>query len=506
MIETEDAQGRLKDRQPIAVIDIGSNSVRLVIYEGLVRAPSILFNEKVSCGLGRGIAQTNRMDEDAVSGALNALVRFRALADQARVEKLHVVATAAAREAENGPAFVEAAERILEQPIRILTGAEEARFSAQGVISAFRAPNGIAGDLGGGSLELVDVKGASFGTGITMPLGVIRLQERAEGSIEKAEKLARKDLAAADLLKAGKDRTFYAVGGTWRNLAKLHISAKDYPLYVTHAYEMSAGQAIKFLEDIKSKDISKVKGIAEVSGSRRALLPYGAVALSELIKAMEPSRILFSSSGVREGYLYDQLDDETKRRDALLDSADELAILRARSPRQARELADWTGYCFEQFGVDETVDETRYRKAACRLADIGWRAHADYRSMQSLAIIAYGSFVQISHQGRAYIALSNYFRYEGLKNESLAPEIRRITTDRTWERSKLLGGFMRVAYLFTAAMPGVVKDLHWEKIDDETMRLTLPLALKDLVGERPQGRIDQLSKVTGRKIQLAIRD
>ncbi len=506
MIETEDAQGRLKDRQPVAVIDIGSNSVRLVIYEGLVRAPSILFNEKVSCGLGRGIAETNRMDQAAVDGALAALVRFRSLAEQARVEKLHVVATAAAREAENGSEFVEAAERILQQPIRILSGAEEARFSAQGVISAFRAPNGIAGDLGGGSLELVDVKGDSFGTGITMPLGVIRLQERASGSIEKAEKLTRKDLAAADLVGAGKDRTFYAVGGTWRNLAKLHIAAMDYPLHVTHAYEIQPDRAQKFLEDLKSKDINKIKGISGVSGSRRALLPYGAVVLSELIKAMQPSRILFSSSGVREGYLFDQLGTETQNRDALLDAADELAILRARSPKHARELADWTGYSFEVFGVDETVDETRYRKAACRLADIGWRAHADYRSMQSLAIIAYGSFVQISHQGRAYIALSNYFRYEGLKNESLAPEIRNITTDRIWERSKLLGGFMRVAYLFTAAMPGVVKDLQWEKIDDQTMRLTLPRTLKELVGEKPQGRIDQLSKVTGRKIELAVRD
>lgn len=505
MIETEDAQGRLKDRQPVAVIDIGSNSVRLVIYEGLVRAPSILFNEKVSCGLGRGIAATNRMEDDAVTEALAALVRFRALADQARVEKLHVIATAAAREADNGPIFVEEAERILRQPIRILSGAEEAHFSAQGVISAFKTPNGIAGDLGGGSLELVDVKGAQSGTGITMPLGVIRLQERSGDSLEKAEKLARKDLKSSDLVKTGKGRTFYAVGGTWRNLAKLHIAEKEYPLHVTHSYELSASQALKFLEEVKDKEIGKFEGISEVSGSRRSLLPFGAVVLAELIKAMEPAKIVFSSSGVREGYLFDQLDDQTQRRDALLEAADELAILRARSPRHTRELSEWTGYSFERFGIDETADETRYREAACRLADIGWRAHADYRSMQSLAIIAYGSFVQIDHQGRAYIALANYFRYEGLKNESLAPEIKKITTDRIWERAKLLGGFMRVAYLFTAAMPGVVQDLQWEKGKNGNMRLTLPKSLEHLAGEKPQGRIDQLAKVTGRKIELAIR-
>lgn len=148
MIETEDAQGRLKNRAPVGVVDIGSNSVRIVIYEGMVRAPAVLFNEKVSCGLGRGIAQTGRMDEDAVERALAALARYRALADQARVETLHVLATAAAREAENGPDFIGRAQAILRAEIRILTGAEEARYSAFGVISAFRAPDGVAGDLG----------------------------------------------------------------------------------------------------------------------------------------------------------------------------------------------------------------------------------------------------------------------------------------------------------------------------------------------------------------------
>ncbi|MEM5500566.1 Ppx/GppA phosphatase family protein [Ahrensia kielensis] len=505
MIETEDAQGRLKGRNPVGVIDIGSNSVRLVLYEGLVRSPAILFNEKVSCGLGRGIAATNRMDDGAVEEALEALVRFRALADQIGVGELYIVATAAAREAENGPEFVEKAERILRQPIHILTGLEEAHFSAQGIISAFRAPDGIAGDLGGGSLELVDINGDLAGTGITMPLGVIRLGERAEASFPTAEKITRKDIKSADILDTGKGRVFYAVGGTWRNIAKLHISSTNYPLHVTHSYEVEPEELLKFLDKIKQGNLDKFEGISDVSNSRRALLPYGAIVLTEVIKRMEPSKIVFSSSGLREGYLYAQLDEETQRADALYEAAGELAILRARSPRHARELAEWTAYSFEKFGIDESVDEKRYRDAACLLADIGWRAHADYRAMQSLAILAYGSFVQVDHQGRAYIALSNYFRYEGLKNESLAPEIRNITTDRIWERSRLLGGFMRVAYLFTAAMPGVMSNLEWEQTGDKEMMLTLPESLRALAGERPSGRINQLSKVTGWKISVSIR-
>lgn len=506
MIETEDAQGRLKGRQPIAVIDIGSNSVRLVIYEGLVRSPSILFNEKVSCGLGRGIASTNRMDSEAVEDALASLVRFRALCDQASVETLHVIATAAAREAENGPQFVTAAEEILRQPIRILTGAEEAFYAASGIISAFRDIDGIVGDLGGGSLELIDVRNENISDGITLALGVIRLTERSDRSFPEAEKIAKRDMKSSSMIPMGKGRTFYAVGGTWRNLAKLHIAKIKYPLHVTHAYEMAPQEALSFLESIENGNIEEFEGISDVSSSRRELLPYGAIVLAELIRQMKPNRVVFSSSGVREGYIYSLLDDDVKKRDALIEAADELAILRSRSPKHARELSEWTGVCFEAFGIDETVDERRYRQAACRLADIGWRAHADYRSLQSLAIIAYGSFVQIDHQGRAYISLANYFRYEGLKNKTIAPEIRTITSDRTWERAKLLGGFMRLAYLFTAAMPDVLPQMRWNRVSDSKMQLVISKQLAPLAGQRPMGRISQLAKIVGTEIELVIDD
>lgn len=506
MIETEDAQGRLKNRAPVGVVDIGSNSVRIVIYEGMVRAPAVLFNEKVSCGLGRGIAQTGRMDEDAVERALAALARYRALADQARVETLHVLATAAAREAENGPDFIGRAQAILRAEIRILTGAEEARYSAFGVISAFRAPDGVAGDLGGGSVEMVDVRDQAIGDGVTLPLGGIRLQDASGGDLREAEKIARKLIAGSKMADACKGRVFYAVGGTWRAIAKLHMEETGYPLRVTHGYQITPDQAQKFLRKLVEADLDKLKGIHIISSSRRALLPFGAIVFLEIIRRMKPSAIAFSALGVREGYLFGQLDGDMRRRDGLLEAADELAVLRSRSPRHARELARWTADSFAAFGIDETVDEARYRDAACRLADIGWRAHPDYRSAQSLAIIAYSSFIQVSHEGRAFIALANYFRYEGLKNESLAPEIRTLTSERMWQRAKCLGAFLRVAYLFTAAMPGVIADLRWRKTDDGTMELVVPANRAALAGERPEARLSQLGKVTGVNVGLAIGD
>ncbi|MEO0542828.1 MAG: exopolyphosphatase [Pseudomonadota bacterium] len=503
-MDISDAQGRLRDRSPIAVVDIGSNSVRLVIYEGQVRSPATLFNEKVSCGLGRGIANTGRMDGEAVEKAIGALKRYRALAEQAGVDTVHVLATAAAREAANGPEFVERAENALGAPIVILSGQDEARYSAEGVLSAFRRPDGIAGDLGGGSLELVDVAGNKIGDGTTLKLGGIRLQERADGSLKKAAQIADEEFKDITLVDAGKNRDFFAVGGTWRNIAKLHMEAVKYPLRVTHAYNVRAEEMVRFCEELAEAEIEKVKGIHLVSRSRRQLLPYGAIVLAKLLKAMQPRSVFFSALGVREGYLYAQLPEEVRRLDGLIDAADELAILRSRSPKHARELGKWTGNSFKAFGIGETPDEARYRIAACRLADIGWRAHPDYRSTQSLAIIAYSSFVQVDHQGRAFIALANYFRYEGLKNESLAPEIRKLTDERIWERAKLLGAFLRVAYLFTASMPDIIERLRWTNGDEGEMILEVPESLVHLLGERPQGRLNQLAKVTEREIAVRL--
>jgi len=498
------SQGRLQDRQPLSIIDIGSNSIRLVVYEGIARSPTVLFNEKMLAGLGRGIVTTGRLDPEAVRRAVEEFRRFRALSEQAGAPSLHVIATAAAREAENGMDFIHRAEEILGTEIRVLSGREEAYYSALGVISGFHPADGIAGDLGGGSLELVDVRGEDIGEGITLPLGGLRLQDMAKGSTADAAKVARKEIQRAKLLKAGKGRIFYAVGGTWRNLARLHMGAVGYPLNVMHHYEMSVAASADFLAQVAKGDIEKIKGYEYVSKSRRALLPYGAVVLQEIVKAMEPSSIVVSALGVREGYLYSLLPEAQQQSDPLISASEELAVLRARSVTHSRELADWTGASLAAFGIAETVQEGRYRRAACLLADIGWRAHPDYRGTQSLNIIAHASFIGIDHPGRAFIALTNMFRHDGVFESSVAPEMRALAGSAYVERARLVGALMRVAYLFSAAMPGVMPHLEWVSRGDKALTLTIPRRFAGLAGERPEGRVAQLARVTGLDLKLAV--
>ncbi len=491
-------------RTPISIVDIGSNSVRLVVYEGLSRSPTVLFNEKVLCGLGRGLATTNRLDQSAVECAIAALQRYRALSQQAGADKMYAIATAAAREAENGAEFIERANQALDIEIDVLSGKQEAYYAAMGVNCGFPDPDGISGDLGGGSLELVDIKGEDFGQGITLPLGGLRLQDMAEGSLRRARKVARETLAGVEFLPDGKARTFYAVGGTWRSLAQLHIGHTGHPLHVAHNYQMSATKAKEFCRLVARVDLDTFPGIETVSNNRRQLLPFGAIVLDELVKQMKPKKIVMSALGVREGYLYSLLDDETRKQHPLIVACEELARLRARSPEHARELAGWTGDAFRVFGIFEDETEKRLRMAACLLADIGWRAHPDYRGKQSLNIISNAAFVGVDHNGRAYLALANYYRHTGLVDENLSPSIFRIASRRTAFRAKALGALLRVAYQFSAAMPGQMSELEFTRHQKGRFSLDIPEKMAIFIGELPNRRLRHLARLLDVDIDVRI--
>ena len=497
--------GRIPGRSPVAVVDIGSNSVRLVIYEGNVRAPTTLFNEKVLSGLGRGIAQTNRLDDKAVASALSALKRFRTLCDQSEVEEIHPIATAAAREAINGPDFVAAAEAALRCPITILSGADEAHYAAEGVIAGFHAPNGIAGDLGGGSLEIVEVAEGRIGKGITMPLGGLRLQDMSGNDINKARAIADAPVAGSEFAAIAAGRPFYAVGGTWRNLFRLHMEQSGYPVHVMHGYRVKASEIEAFLANVAKGDPEKLPGIATISRNRRSLLAYGAVAMQAVISQLKPSEIVLSAYGVREGYLHSRLSDEEKAKDPLLESARELSFLRSRSPIHNEELVDWSSRTFEALSINETIYEARLRKAACLLTDISWRAHPDYRGRQSLSIIINANIPAVDHAARVYLALANYYRYEGEFDTNVLDSMGAMVEPRLLYLARVLASLFRVSYLLTAAMPGVLGRLQWKQDPRGGFSLVIPRDLEPLLGERPEARLQAFSKIVERTLRFDVR-
>lgn len=495
------APGRLNHLEPIAVVDIGSNSVRLVVYEGLTRSPTPIFNEKVLCGLGRHVASLGYLEDASVALALESLTRFQAMARQIGAVSVHVIATAAVREASNGADFVSRVERIMGQPIRVLTGTEEAQLTAYGAIAGIHDPDGIAGDMGGGSLEVVDIRGEDVGNGETLPLGGLRLRDLAGRSMKKAEKLVADAVESSAVLAQGKGRDFYAIGGTFRALVRLHMAQTGYPLHIVHGYKLNTDDALEFVRLVRRVAPGSLDSIDAVSSARRELLPYGAMVLEHILKRSEAKRIVISALGVREGLLYTLLDTEGRSSDPLLAACAELSYLRSRSPRFAHEMCTWTDKFMESSGLEETEEEQRLRHAACLLADIGWRSHPDYRGEQSLNIIANASFTGIDHPGRAYLALAVFYRYAGLIDDHLSPRIRELASARMIDRARILGGALRVAYLISGAMPGVIDKAHLS-VEHKVVVLQLPGELAKLTGPRVATRLKQLAKLIGRKAEI----
>ncbi len=486
--------------RPVGVVDIGSNSVRMVVYDGLRRSPAPIFNEKVLCGLGKGIAITGNMNEQSVTRALAALRRFRTLLKQIGVRQTFAIATAAAREAGNGPEFIDRAEDALGAGIKILSGKDEARFAALGVLSGIPDADGIVGDLGGGSLELIDIAEGKLRNGITLPLGPLRLMDLSGGSMAKASEIIDEYLKKTDLLEKCDGRSFYAVGGTWRNLARLHMSHSAYPLHVLHHYTMTRQQTISMADLVASLSPAALKDVKDVSKSRSDTLPFGALVLQRLLEHSKAKDVVCSVYGVREGLLYSRLPRKKMNADPLLSSCWDFARRYARSSQHELELCDWTDQIFNKGGLKETVQEQRLRYAACLLADIGWRAHPDYRADRSLGMISQAAFVGIDHPSRVFLALTIFYRYEG---EVLKDDLTRLLEEPMIERAHTLSSVFRLAYILSAAMPGMLPKIKL-KLTEKTLQLWLPQKLKDLMGERVEKRFTSLAFELGKVPKISV--
>ncbi|MGH6795323.1 MAG: Ppx/GppA family phosphatase [Methylocella sp.] len=498
----QEAAAPTQAREPIAIVDVGSNSVRLVVYECLSRSPRPIFNEKSLCALGKGVATTGRLPKAGVEKALAALRRFRVLSDIMGVSVPHVLATAAARDALNGAEFVAAAAEAIGAPVMLLSGIREAELSGLGVIAGINHPDGVVGDLGGGSLELIDVKGTHAGKGTSLPLGGLTLMDASRRSPRTAVRIVREALAGSRIAERLAGRTFYAVGGTWRALAKLHMSQRNYPLGVTHGYVIPTPDAADFAGLVERANTETLISIDSVNAARRPFLAYGAVVLEEIIRRARPREVMISTTGVREGLLYEMLDMEQRRQDPLLVAAAQFNRLFARAPGHAGELCDWTGGFMKSMHVEESPEERRLRRAACLLADVSWRAHPDHRTEESINIVENAAFLGVDHPGRSFLALAASFRYLGL-DADVSPQLRALVSTRMLDRARILAAATRAAYVISGAMPGMLP-LTPLACAKSKLILNLPRKFADLASERLQNRLRQLGRLIGREATITI--
>ncbi|WP_237182604.1 Ppx/GppA family phosphatase [Roseomonas marmotae] len=474
------------------VVDLGSNSVRLVVFEGRGRNPLPIFNEKAVLGLGRGLQTTGRLNETAMAQALTVMARYHAVAHAMGVGPLEVLATAAVRDAENGAAFAASLQQCLPGvPIRILEGEQEARLSAEGVLMGFPGADGILGDLGGGSLELVELNQGEVGRMASLPLGAIRLSDRAGGDVAKARGIAEAELSRFPWLSAGKDRDLYLVGGAWRALAKIHIAQTSYPLSIVHHYVLRRDEARDLCGLVIAATRRTLERIPGAPGKRIQDLPFAAVALRRLLRATGARRVVFSANGMREGWYARLLPPETLRLDPLLSAGQEMAARYGRDTAMPQALVDWTAPLWNQ----ESPEDTALRQAACWLSDVGSHDHPDYRAEQSFLRVLRQPGIGLDHHARAFLALATALRYEPENDAPFLTTARMLLDTGAMRRAEMLGAVMRLAYTLSGGTPALLARTSL-RVSGGT--LTLRLAGSGVfAGDSVQRRVEALAAAYG---------
>ena len=481
------------DQPRCAVVDLGSNSVRLVVFEGHCRNPVAIFNEKAVLRLGRGLQATGRLNEEGMGQAFTVMHRYHAAARAMGAAPFEVLATAAVRDARNGSDFVAGLQsRMPDVPIHILSGAQEAEYSAMGVLCGIPSADGILADIGGGSLEMVRLDHGARGASHTLSLGAIRLAERAGGDPVRARAIAGDDLATVPWLAEGTNRDLYLVGGAWRALARIHMMQTGYPLQMVHHYVIGREEARDLTGVIAGAGRRALERLPGLSRRRIDDLPFAAVALRRVLRATGVRRVVFSASGLREGWFMQRMSEEIRAQDPLLAAGRELAARLGRDPNLPQALLAWTDPLFPQ----ETGEARRLREAACWMSDIGSHDHPEFRAEQAFLRVLRQPGIGLDHHARAFLAMAIAMRYEVDAEAAFLRPARLLLDVSSTHRAEVLGVALRLAYTLSAGTPDL---LAGTGLRLSGSRLVLRLAEDSGVfaGESVMRRLDRLAQAVG---------
>jgi exopolyphosphatase/guanosine-5'-triphosphate,3'-diphosphate pyrophosphatase len=492
VIEIDTRRVLAREQRHFAVIDIGSNSIRLVVYDDLSRAPFPRFNEKSFCTLGAAIDESGRLSRSAIDMAVHAVYRFAAIARAMRVETVHVLATEATRRALNGADLIESIRARTGLEVRLLSGEEEATYAALGVISGFFQPKGLTGDMGGGSLEVAEIVGDHVGERmVSMPLGALPVKAMLAEGPEAAKKRIDAILESS-LPPLLTDPVFYAIGGGWRALARVHIAMNARPISVVHGYDVVADDVRALAKKISRMAPAEVAALADVPARRVGTLPAAALVLSRVLRQLKPERVVFSMLGLREGWLYAQLDRDEQYRDPLLEGAQSLGLPIARVPEFSAALARWTDDLFP----GETQIDRRLRLAVCALTDLAWRDHEKVRATESFQRLLQFPFIGISHPERAFVAVAILARYGGAVDETVRGITKGLLSPSELRRAEILGRALLLGHRFSASVPEILDEVRL-RIGASAVRLEVLNADRVPDSDAVQTRLRQLARACG---------
>ena len=475
-----------------AIVDIGSNSVRLVVYHGLTRVPLAVFNEKVMAGLGRGVAIDGRLTRGSMDAAVTALHRFAALAADMGVSSVHTVATAAVRDASNGAAFIERVRIETGLAIEVISGEAEARGAAMGVIAGIPDADGIVGDMGGGSLELIRVAGGEAHERISLPIGSLRLDAVRKRDRRALQPFIRRALDTVGFAELGRGKPFYMVGGSWRALTQIHIHWSGHPLPIVHQYAMPIDAPASMFRSLARMDSAALKVVPHLSMGRVPSLPGAAALLAATVARLGSSELIASGYGLREGLLFGQLAPAARHEDPLIAAARAEGVRQGRFPEHGDMLFAWMEGLFEP----EAPAERRIRLAAALLSDTAWRAHPDFRAERGVDLALHGNWVAVTAAERAALACALHFCFGGEAQAPVLAVFARLAPPDLLARARAWGLALRLGQRLTGGTAAALAASRLTR-DDAGVLLAIAPDRVSLLGETVSRRLKLIGNALG---------
>lgn len=483
----------------VGVVDIGSNSVRLVVFDGAARSPAYFFNEKLMCALGAGLGETGRLSPEGRRRALGALKRYALLGEAMGAAPLTVVATAALRDAADGPEFRAEIERETGLKPWIIDGSEEARLSAQGVLLGWPGAEGLVCDIGGASMEMAELKSGMVGARATSPLGPLKLRDVNGGKKGLTSYIA----AEIEKLTAGMTvapARLFLVGGSWRAIARLDMERRGYPLTVLHEYRMDRKALAATLDWIAESDLEALRLRTGTSVERMSLVPLAAQVLRKLVAQLKPREIAVSGYGIREGLLFEQMPAELRARDPLIEACRYVEASSARFPGFGKRLYN---FILPVFGA-AAPEKRRLIKAACLLHDTAWRAHPDYRHEVCFDTATRSNLGGLEHWERVFLGVSLLHRYKNSRAGSRFEPLFELLSPAQMQQAEVLGKAMRFGAMFSSDAPDALAELrHFPK--RQRLELILSEQAAPLFGEVTEARFASLAKALGVETDVRVR-
>ncbi|MEO1153767.1 MAG: Ppx/GppA family phosphatase [Pseudomonadota bacterium] len=471
----------------VGVVDVGSNSVRLVVFDGAARSPAYFFNEKIMCGLGAGLAETGHLNPEGKTRALAALKRFQHLAEGMGITPLTAVATAAMREASDGPAFREQVLRETGLALWVIDGDEEARLSAQGVLLGWPGAYGLVCDIGGSSMELAELREGRVGRRVSSRLGPLRLKDVPGGKKGLRSHIRAKIEELHATMGPQPDRLFL-VGGSWRAIARIDMERRDYPLAVLHEYRMSRKSVMETVDYIADADLDDLRTRTGLGEARMALVPLAGQVLAQLVRTFRPRDIAVSSYGIREGMLFEQMPQPLRDRDPLIEACRFSEAKDARLPGFGKHLYEFIKPLFR----NAPDAEARIIKAACLLHDVSWRAHPDYRHEVCFDNATRANLGGLTHPERVFIGVALLHRYKNNRNGSRFAPLFELLTEKQLRDAEVLGKAMRFGAMFSVDTPERMGQLRWYP-KKRVLEMALSPGAEDLFGEVAAARFQSLA-------------